>query len=132
MSKIYQPCDFTPASFKQCDHSLVFCAMKGGVPKLPSKTLGYQSFRNYDNDVFVTDFGQVPWSVISGMENDAVFLWERSTLFSDIGLSDLEYHKIFYSENLNPCLRTLQGFITVLWVKLGEEYNGKGSEDRTH
>lgn len=49
-------------------------------------------------------------------------------MFSDIGLSDLEYHKIFHSENLNLCLRTLQGFITVLWVKLGEEYNGKGSE----
>ena len=36
--------------------------MQGGVPKLPSKKLEYQPFRNYDNDVFVTDLGQVPWS----------------------------------------------------------------------
>ena len=34
--------------------------------------------------MLVNDLSQVPWSVISGMENidDSVFLWER--LFSDI------------------------------------------------
>ena len=50
------------------------------------------------------------------------------SLFFDIGVSDLGYHKIYHSENLIPSLRSLQGFITVLWVKLGEEYNAKGSE----
>lgn len=62
------------------------------------------------------------------MENDVVFLWERLILFFDIGFSDFEYYKIFYLENLNFCLRIFQGFIIVLWVKLGEEYNSKGLE----
>lgn len=57
------------------DHSLVFCVMKGGVPKLPPRKSEYHSFKNYDKDTFVNDLHQVPWSVINGVESiDAVFL----------------------------------------------------------
>ena len=51
------------------DCSLVFCVMKGGVPKLPPKKFEYRSFKNYNKDAFINDLSQVPWSVISGMEN---------------------------------------------------------------
>ena len=63
------------------DHSLIFCVMKAGVPPRKSE---YRSFKNYNKNAFVNDLNQVPWSVVSCMENieDAVFLWER--LFSEI------------------------------------------------
>ena len=58
------------------DHSLVFCVLKGSVPKLPSRKFEYRSFKNYNKKAFVNDLNQVPWSVINGMESidDAVFL----------------------------------------------------------
>ena len=61
------------------DHSLVFCVVKGGTPKLPPRKFEHRSKME-----FVNDLSQVPWSVIDGVENvsDAVFLWER--LFSEI------------------------------------------------
>ena len=67
------------------NHSLVFCVMKGGVPKVPPRKFEYQSFKNYDKMKFINDLNQVPWSVIDGVENvdDAIFVWER--LFSEIG-----------------------------------------------
>lgn len=66
------------------DHSLVFCVMKGGVPKHPPRKFEYRSFKNYNKTEFINDLNQVPWSVVDGVENvdDAVFLWER--LFSEI------------------------------------------------
>ena len=58
------------------DNSLVFCAMKGGVPKLPPRKFEYRSFKNYNKTEFINDLNQVPWSVVDGVENvdDAVFL----------------------------------------------------------
>ena len=66
------------------DNSLVFCVMKGGVPKLPPRKFEYRSFKNYNKTEFINDLNQVPWSVVDGVENvdDAVFLCER--LFSEI------------------------------------------------
>ena len=63
------------------DHSLVYCVVKGGIPKLPPKRIEYRSFKNYTKDAFVKDLSQVPWSIIGGVEsvNDGVFLWERRT-----------------------------------------------------
>lgn len=66
------------------NHSLVFCVMKGGVPKLPPKKFEHRSFKNDNKMKFVNDLSQVPGSVIDGVENvsDVAFLWER--LFSEI------------------------------------------------
>jgi len=66
------------------DHSLVFCVVKGGAPKLPPRKSEHQSFKNDNKIEFVNDLSQVLWSVIDGVENvsDAVFLCER--LFSEI------------------------------------------------
>ena len=66
------------------DHSLGFCIMKGGIPKLPPRKFEYQSFKNYNKTDFINDRNQVPWSVVDGVENigDAVFLCER--LLSEI------------------------------------------------
>ena len=58
---------------------LVFCVMKRGVPKLPPRKFEYRSFKNYNK----TEFSQVPWSVVDGVENvDDAVSWER--LFSEI------------------------------------------------
>ena len=66
------------------NHSLVFCVMKRGVPKLPPKKFEHRSFKNDNKMKFVNDLSQVPGSVIDGVENvsDVAFLWER--LFSEI------------------------------------------------
>ena len=66
------------------NHSLVFCVMKGGVPKLPPKKFEHRSFKNDNKMKFVNDLSQVPGSVIDGVKNvsDVAFLWER--LFSEI------------------------------------------------
>ena len=66
------------------DHSLVYCMMKGGIPKIPPKKFECQSFKNYNKSEFIKDLNQVPWSVVNGVENVdvAVFLWEK--LFSEI------------------------------------------------
>lgn len=66
------------------EHSLVFCVVKGGVPKLPPRKFEHRSFKKDNKMEFVHDLSQVPWSVIDGVENvsDAAFLWER--LFSEI------------------------------------------------
>ena len=66
------------------DHSLVYCMMKGGIPKILPKKFECQSFKNYNKSEFIKDLNQVPWSVVNGVENVdvAVFLWEK--LFSEI------------------------------------------------
>ena len=66
------------------DHSLVYCVMKGGIPKVPPRKIEYRSFKNYNKEAFVNDLNQVPWSVISGVESvdDKVLLWDR--LFSEV------------------------------------------------
>ena len=65
------------------DHSLVYCMMKGGIPKIPPKKFECQSFKNYNKSEFIKDLNQVPWSVVNGVENvDVAVLWEK--LFSEI------------------------------------------------
>ena len=46
------------------DHSLVYCVMKGGVPKISPKKFEYRSFRNYNKSEFIKDLNQVPWPVV--------------------------------------------------------------------
>ena len=63
------------------DHSLVYCMMKEGIPKIPPKKFEYWSFKNYKSE-FIKDLNQVPWSVVDGVENVnvAVFLWKNCFL----------------------------------------------------
>lgn len=42
------------------DHSLFFCVMKGGVPKLPPRKFEYRSFKNYNKTEFINDLNEVP------------------------------------------------------------------------
>ena len=42
------------------DHSLVYCMMKGGIPKIPPKKFECQSFKNYNKSEFIKDLNQVP------------------------------------------------------------------------
>ena len=42
------------------DHSLVFCVMKGGVPKLQPRKFEHQSLENDNKMEFVNDLSQVP------------------------------------------------------------------------
>ena len=83
MHRIVQ-CDVLDSSLS--DHNLVFCVIKGGVKKLPSKNIEYRSFKNFHEEAFIRDLGAVPWNSVESFDNidDAVFLWER--LF--IGVAD--------------------------------------------
>ena len=37
------------------DHSLIYCILKAGVPKLPPRIIEYTSYKNYSQSAFVND-----------------------------------------------------------------------------
>lgn len=78
--KIVQ-CDVLDSSIS--DHNVIFCVVKGGVKKIPTKVFEYRSFKSYEKKAFIKDLEQVPWSIIEGVGDidDTVFLWEK--LFRD-------------------------------------------------
>ena len=46
------------------DHSIIMCALKSGVPKLPPQTYEPRSFRKYIKEYLLKDLANVPWHVI--------------------------------------------------------------------
>jgi hypothetical protein len=71
------------------DHSVIYCVMKGGIRKMPSRIYEARSFKNYNKSAFIKDLKQIPWSIVdtvcegtNACVDEAVFLWER--LFLDV------------------------------------------------
>ena len=72
------------------DHSLIYCILKAGVPKLPPRTIEYRSYKNYSQSAFVNDLKNIDWNVVDnqGNVNDAVKVWDQ--LFSDVANNTLQ------------------------------------------
>lgn len=66
------------------DHSLIYCILKAGVPKLPSRIIEYRSYKNYSQSVSVNDLKNIDWNIVDIQENvnDAVEVWNK--LFTDV------------------------------------------------
>ena len=60
------------------DHSIVVCVLKGGVPKTPSRTFEYRSYRKYNKEQFCSDLKEMPWNEIDtfGCIDEAPTHWE--------------------------------------------------------
>lgn len=41
-------------------HSLVYCVLKSGRPRVAPKIIEYRSFKNYDKQSFIKDLEHVP------------------------------------------------------------------------
>ena len=46
------------------DHSLVYCVLKSGRPRVAPKTIEYRSYKNYNKQSFIKDLENVPWHVV--------------------------------------------------------------------
>ena len=42
------------------DHSLVYCVLKSGRPRVAPKTIEYRSYKNYNKDSFIEDLENIP------------------------------------------------------------------------
>ena len=62
------------------DHSLVYCVLKSGRPRVAPKTIEYRSYKNYNKDLEI-----IPWHVVfNNTDNvdDCVNTWNK--LFLDV------------------------------------------------
>ena len=67
------------------DHSLVYCVLKSGRPRVAPKTIEYRSYKNYNKDSFNEDLKNIPWHVVfNNTDNldDCVNTWNK--LFLDV------------------------------------------------
>jgi len=66
------------------DHSIIFCVIKGGVKKAPSRIVEFRSYKRYCKDTFVNELGEVNWHFIDEIPDldSAISAW--STLFTDV------------------------------------------------
>ena len=47
------------------DHSVIYCVVKGGIPRMLPRTYEARSFKNYNKSAFIQDLKQIPWSIIN-------------------------------------------------------------------
>ena len=60
------------------DHSIVVCVLKGGVPKIPFRTLECRSYKKHNKEKFCSDLKEMPWNEIDsvGCIDVAATHWE--------------------------------------------------------
>jgi hypothetical protein len=65
-------------------HQLIYSVLKSSAPKQPSKTIYYRSFKNLNNDNFLSDLQNVPFHISDIFDDPDDCYWAINNLLNDV------------------------------------------------